>query len=849
MRDRVWTLVERRLRRALPSVHAASTLGDLAEDYARVRATCGPIRSRLWLVRESASLSRAYRADARVRRRRGFTPAADLRHAWRRIATRPAVPLLCVLLLSTAIGLATAMFSVVDSLLLKPAPFRDAPQLVQQGFWGPEPALLDAWRASGIFDAAEAVRPATFQHDSAATGAWAGAFVTAGTFDMLGVRPVHGRVFSPADARAGSDDVVVLSETIWRSAFGADREVLGRRIRLSGTPVIVVGIMPATFRFPAPASVVWQLFDPSRTTPRPVTIYGRLKAGVPWAEADARTAAMARQLARLPARYRGTPPFNAVNVNTLGEFTTRAIWLLLAGVALVFVVLCSNVISLLLAELAARRREFGVCSALGGSRARLIQQSAMEHALIAAAGAAGGIGLAWALTFSVPEFFMGRSLNVIDVYRRALAAACGLGMASAILAGLIPAWLGTRADAADVLRRSHQAATETRGMRSASRLLVVGEIALASALLVGSGLLVRSFHTLGNADRGLNTDGVVRVDLGRLDVAFPSPDAMALGTAAIQAQVEGWPDVSAVALSREVPPSLSFTESVQSDRQGSISEAGGVALQADRYRVGADFFAFYDIPILRGRAFAPGDSDSDVIVGERLAAALWPGADPLGRTFEIDRTRCWVIGVAGEIHLPTLQRDLDRPEFYLPLGKASRTLYLNLRCRGACPTETAMHARLAAIHPAITARIAPPLENEYLSHLRLPRALAELGELFAIVAVLTAAGGLFSVLTHAVCKRRREFGIRAALGASPRHMRRLVFRDGLEMVGGGAIAGVAGGWVVARALAGFHYGVTASDPLTWAAVIGTIALTSLAAVWRPARQATRVDPVQLLRED
>jgi hypothetical protein len=374
------------------------------------------------------------------------------------------------------------------------------------------------------------------------------------------------------------------------------------------------------------------------------------------------------------------------------------------------------------------------------------------------------------------------------------------------------------------------------------RALIVGEVALACSLLVGSALLLRSFANLAHADRGVDLADVMSINLAGLDKAFPSVEAMAAGTAAIETDVATWPEIQAFALSREVPPS------VRANRINGDAGRSGGDMRADHYRVSPAFFGFFGIPIVRGRNFAAGDRDRAAIVGERLARQLWPDVDPIGQIFAFGNggaTR--VIGVAGEIHLPTLDRDLDRPEFYSTLGNASRTLIISVRCRGTCPSEAAIRTRLSSIHPSIGARIDPPADNEYLNHLRLPRALAEVAGLFAIVAVLAASGGLFSVMTYTVGRRRREFGIRMALGASRADMRRLVFRDGLTTVVVGAVIGCGGGWMVARALARFHYGVSAADPLAWGCVMGALVLASLAAAWRPARAAMHVNPVQLLR--
>ena len=226
MRDRVWRLIERRLRRSVPAVHLASVIGDLEEDYARRRASRGAARAWLWLIVEVRSLATAYRGP-----RARLMLLDDVRHAWRRVAVRPAAAIVCASLLALGTGLSTAMFSVVDSLLLQPAPFRDPDRLVQQGLVQTEPAVMDGWRSTGLFDAVEAARAAVFQPDEADGRGWPGALVTPGVFEMLGVRPLRGRLFDAVDGRARAMDEVLLSETIWRSAFGGDPALLGRRIR------------------------------------------------------------------------------------------------------------------------------------------------------------------------------------------------------------------------------------------------------------------------------------------------------------------------------------------------------------------------------------------------------------------------------------------------------------------------------------------------------------------------------------------------------------------------------------------------------------------------------------------
>jgi predicted permease len=862
-----WRVVVRRLRRSLPAAHAASTLGDLAEDYAARRARVGSLRADVWLLREARSLDAGYRRAMSTPRGRAML-VDDSRQAWRRLVRHPAAAGLCAALLAVGVGLSTAMFSVVDSLLLRRAPFADPDRLVEMGLWNPEPDVMDAWRASGLFDAVEAVRPVTIRALDDVTGAWQAALVTPGLFEMLGGPQPRGRGFTADDARPGLDDVVVLSEVIWRSTFAADPDLLGRRIRVDDRPAVVVGLVPASFRFPTPTTVVWRPFDPRLdTSSAPTRIVARLRTGVAFSDAERRTAVIARSLAELPASYGGSPPFVAVGrPDQLDSFTTPALWSLLAGAGLVFVALCANVTSLLLANLSARRRDVVLCGALGASRARLLRQAAVEHALIAIAGAAAGVGIAWLLLGVIPDLFVDRTLNPIDVDPRALAAAVALGMASVLMAGLVPAWLGTRGEIASTARATAQAGGETRSSRLATRGLLVGEIALACALLVGAALLIRSFVNLVRADRGIRLDGVTQVAVSDVDEAFMTREANALGTAAIRTAVAAWPEVEAIALSRELPPvgdsggvflgpvrpavPRPSPTATAADIEAWVKRVRSDSIQTDIYRVDASFFDVYGIRLLRGRAHQPSDTPLDAVVGERLASLLWPGADPIGRGFSIGRrTGYRVIGVAREIQLPTLDAELDRPEVYVPLGDDSRTLRLSLRCRASCPDAATMQSRLRAVHPALRPNLITAAEHTYLAQLRLPRALADIAGLFAVVAVITAAGGLFSVLTFAVRRRQREFGIRTALGASPRDLRRLVVGDGLRLACGGTIAGATGGWMAARALAAFQYGVSVADPTVWGFVVVTIAAVALLASWAPSRQAMRCDPVKLLRED
>jgi hypothetical protein len=366
-------------------------------------------------------------------------------------------------------------------------------------------------------------------------------------------------------------------------------------------------------------------------------------------------------------------------------------------------------------------------------------------------------------------------------------------------------------------------------------------------LLVSATLLVRSFVNLTNADRGLESSGVLTAWMSMPRAAFPDATSRASAARSIEDQLRAVPGIQQVAWSYGVPPqggALSFGN-WESDAPGGHV----VDMTVERYNVGPDFFALYGIPLLRGRTFHPSDARGEVIVGERLAQTLWPGLDPMGRTFTFLDVRFHVVGLAREIHHPSLDPRLDRPEFYEPFSGVGTTAMMSLRCSGTCPGPALIRQRIAIGHPAVRIDNVRALDDVYFEELARPRASAALGVAFAVMAVLAAAGGLFSVLSYAVVRRRREFGIRTALGASPAQIGRLVLRDGTAVALTGLALGALGAWSLARVLMSLQYGVTMNDPTTWGIVIGLLATTTVGASWRPARHAMLVDPVLLLREE
>jgi predicted permease len=786
----------------------------------------------------------------------------DFRHAVRRLRSGPSTSAAAVAMLALGIGLTTAMFTVVDALILRPVPFHDPDRLARL-YMGTDrggrtvvaPAVLDAWRASPAFEGAEGANPGTsIVEMPAGPTTKPSARVTVGLFSMLGVQPIRGRLFDATEGRAGTDDRAILSEDLWNTVFHRDPRLVGRTVAIDGRPMTIVGILPAEFRFPEWNTVIWTPIvygapPPllAKEQPRP---YVRIAAGVPQADA-LRAATEAAH-----AADGSTATLKAIALPMAGQrldpYYEHAVPLLAGGAVLVFLVLCANVSSLLLARLTARGREFGMCAALGASRGRLLRQALFESGVLGAIGAIAGVGLAWLLVSLtrtyLPEAFLIRTLNPVNIDLRALGIATTAGVLATIGAGLLPAIIGTRAGSGSSLRAVERSGTESRAARVLTRTLLVGEVAFACMLLVGATLLVRSFTNLLRVDRGIDVEGVIAAWVSIPADAFPAREATVVMAARLAEEVRALPGVQHVAWSYGTPPDGGSFSS--GDWQPDTPGAPPVNMMVESYGVGPEFFDLYRIPLLKGRTFRPQDTPSDVIAGERLAAALWPGEEPVGRSFSYGKETLRVIGVAREIHFPALDSRLDRPEFYRPFarGVSERYASLNLRCGDACPDVAVVRQRLLAVHPAIGVYDVGPVERDYLESLARPRAAAALAFAFAAIAMVAAAGGLFSVLSYAVGRRRREFGIRTALGAAPARIRRLVARDALAVAAAGVAVGSAGAWMLASWLAAIQFGVSLGDPLGWVVVIGVIAATTMAAAWRPAQLAACVDPAALLRE-
>jgi predicted permease len=789
--------------------------------------------------------------------------ALDVRHAARRLAARPALTALAVVMLGLAVGITTAMFTLVDAFFLRPFPFRNGDRIAGVsmmnkggGRWAVEPSVFRAWRESAVFEAAEAVSQTeiVLEGPSGPTTR-TGAFVTPGLFDMLGAAPVRGRLFDPAEGRAGATDRVIISEDAWRSVFAGDPQIIGRRIALGKESAVVIGLMPRDFRFPEWDTEIWRPLDFLAQPPGPVTlpiVFGKRAATVPADDAlrvaTAAAHAADQKTTKLWATFR--TPWHGGYAGE--QYVRAAVRLLGSGVVLVFLVLSTNVSSLLLARFNVRRRDVALSSALGASRGRLVWQALVESALLGGLGAAFGIAVAYALVAAtnaiLPVAFLTRSLNPLDLDARALGVAAGLAVAATFLAGLLPAWIGTRG-ASPLQALASRTSTEPRGARLLSRGLLVTEVALACALLVGATLLVRSFVNLSRVDPGFDPGGILSIYAGVDGRLAPDLPARQAAMTAAATELSGLPGVSRVVRSAGVPL---FVASGMSSSDIEAAETGALLMrdaQFQMYSVGPGWFEMFGVRLVRGRDFSAGEDPGHVILGARFAASLWPGGDPIGRSFRWGKTVFQVIGIAADLRSPVEDLEMDFNEIYFPMAESSVGSTLSLRCGGTCPSEGVIRQRIAAVAPAVTVYRVARLEDVYREELSQPRLMAAVGMLFGALALVVAAAGLFSVLSHAVSRRRREFGIRLVLGSTPGQIRQLVLREGLTTGALGIGLGAAGGWLATASLAAVLYGVTSSDVLSWTVVVAAVLGATLAGAWHPARLATRIDPGTLLRDE
>lgn len=788
----------------------------------------------------------------------------DVRTAVHRLRLDASTSLLASLLLAVAIALAATMFTVADALLLRPAPFR-APDTLMRVSVGPASrpgnpnldvdtlrALREAPGIAHLHVAAQ--QPLTFT-DGDLDVSVAGALVTPAVFEDFGVAPIRGRTFSAADPATLAADVVVISETFWRSRFNARPDIVGNTIDLAGTRVTVLGVVPQWFVFPTSRTQVWRPLDldapvGAATRPRGTSwAYARLSSSMPGDEVQA---AMGRVLASRGGDATARVTLRPITTTNIDPYSAGIIRLTSGGVALVFLLLCSNATALLLIRMRRRRRLMALCATLGAPRARLLRQAFVEQSVIAMLGVACGTALTYVLVRALrewlPHSLLFTSLNLLDVDARTLAVAAALGSAAVMVCGMVPAWFSRRAYAAPQAALHGGADTERVAGR-APTLLIVAQTSLALLLCVGAAVQWTSLANLLAAPRGLDVERLVTFDLN-----IPTGDGGGADVVAstLAEKVATHPEVERAVISFGALPSAGslYFADVTTDEPGRAP----VSLVINSYQVTPDFHATYGIRLLSGRASTPADGTDAVVIGRSLARQLWGREDVVGRSFRFDDGRTFTVtGVAADVLTPLLDPRQDEPEMYEGLqpfsGSAATVLrHLTIRCRATCPDLQMLRRHVIAQAPGVRVSAGTPVREQYEAGLDRPRAAVAVAAGFAVVGTLGAAAGLLVILARAAASRQREFGVRLAIGATPTGIAWLVRRTTLQMLVTSVLVSLALAWPLGRLLQRIQHETSIADPYAWILSVAAVTAAAALATVRPSRQAANAEPVALLRE-
>ena len=791
----------------------------------------------------------------------------DLRYGVRALRRDAAFAALAALTLALGIGANTTIFSAVDALLLRALPFPNPDRLVwitltaNRGSdeYSATHVEFSAWaqEAAGI-EGLAALRYREFNLGGRDGAVQVRAFeATASLPAVLGVSPLRGRFFLPDEEAPGQDGVVVLSEQLWRSRFGADPAVIGRTIELDGSPRMVVGVLPQAARFP-PNAELWVplALQPEERRYHNLDVIGRLAPGVSLDRARASLTAVGERAADAAGLDRSGW---GVRVQTLQDYQTsyqRTLLLILLGtVAFVLLIACANVANMLLARAAGRGRELAVRAALGAGRRRIARQLLTESALLALGGGVVGTALAVGATSllrrSIPvelaSFVAGWDRMTVD--GRTLVFTLVLTAVTALLFGGAPALRASRADVASALREGAGGTHGRRGTRL-RRALVAGQIALALTLLVGAGLMVRSLIRLVEADPGFRADNVLTLEIVLPRHEYASGEGIPEFQQRLIERVATLPGVRAAGMVNVLPMSRS-SPSVPFAIEGRAPTHSGEVLRAGWRSVTPGYLEALGIPLVRGRRPDRGDvrdAPGVILVNEAFVRRHWPDGDPLGQRLIIDEQPHEIIGVVGDVRHAG-PANPPQPEIYVLQAQwPSRSAYLAILVEGDPAALTAAVRReIVALEPdaAIAReRTMRRVIDEYISPERL---MSSLLGVFGVVALLLAATGLYGVIAYVVSRRTREIGIRMAIGARTVDVVALVLREGIVMVLAGAAVGLALALAAARAIESILFGVASTDPLVFAGVVGLLVTAALAASLVPAVRAARLDPVRALR--
>ena len=867
--SRLWALLHSRQMDREIDDEISSHLAEATDEY--VRQGLSPEEARRAARRSFGGVVQARELHRQVR---SFTwldeLSRDLRYTVRTLRKSPTFTITAAATLALAIGASTAMFSVVNAVLLRPLPYRSPEQLAL--LWTEDPTQNLREGRSALWDVQQ-------WRDQSQTFADMATFDTQGTLltsadgvepivtvsispnllPLVGVAPVLGRTFSAEETEQGQR-LILISHRFWQARLGGSHAALGATLVLNGEPSTIVGVLPAGFQLARFDPDVWQPHTTSRSARGPQTwwVIGRLRPPATFDQAQAEMSAVARRVNdRLPAieRNQGISVI-PLSLYMVGPQARLALWMLGGAVFCVFLIAAANVTSLSLARSTARAREMSVRAALGASAGRIVRQLLTESVVLAVlSGVIGALLASWGVrlirTFGPANL---PRLDEVSLDHRALGWALATSLLAGVLVGLAPAMTMLRRD----LRPSGEESGRTvSGGTSASRIrraLVVAEFALAIVLLVGAGLLVRSWRNVNGIDPGFMTERVLALRVSA-PTTFNLPAQRNDLFQRVLEQVQAIPGVESAGIAGDL-----FTTNPR-ERVLTIERDGGTFFERLRLPVdeaSADFFKTLGTPLVRGRTFSiedRPDAPRVAIINDALARRSWPGADPVGRRFmfgprESDGPWFTVIGVVADMRRQGPERE-PLPQIFVPLAQnpAPRTVGLFVRASSDDPLALAAPVKAAVARVEKNAPVAgaAPLERQLDTYLTQRRFQTFLLTGFSVVALLMAAVGIYGLIQYSIATRTREIGLRVAIGAQPGDIFRMVIGEGLRLSLMGVAIGLLGALWLGRASSSLLFGVTATDPLTFATVSFLLTVVAAAACYFPARRAMRLDPIRALR--
>jgi putative ABC transport system permease protein len=793
---------------------------------------------------------------------------ADIRYGIRVLLRSRGSTAVAVLTLALGIGANAAVFSIVDATLLKPLPFRNPEQLVeiaeihhegtpeQSVVLGLNRTRVVDWRTqSQLFEGVEAARDARPMKVGDTDTTIRVVQVSPGLFSLLGAAPALGRGFSPDEAN-GDPRVLLVSDGLWKRLLGGEAAGVGRQIVLDGKSMTVIGVMPASTRFPLDGRAdAWMplsnIRDPQDVTWRIVGVFARLRDGLTLDSAQPEVSRAAEAIQRIkPERERWGAKLYAFDPREWLTGTQPVVLIAFAAVAFVLLTACANVANLLLARASGRRREIAIRAALGATRWRVARQFLIESLMLSVAGGAAAVALAtWiirSLHGMLPPHLIAFSVYDAELDWRVLGFALAASMTAGVLSGVLPALRGSENSSRQSLAAGAASGAARPSHRRARNALIALQVALAVVLLTGAGLMTTSFVRLVSSAPGYDARGLVAVSLGLPIDRYKDPAEQSAYFSTLLESVRTLPGVVAATLG--TPPPAESSGGFAAER---VERSGSAALLA----AGPDYFGVLGIQLLAGRPFNVDDRPGTLpvaIVDEKAAQLFWPGESALGKRVRYTPYLEWmtVVGIARSVKTGDLGRSSNRFQMYLPLSQSQLgppAILARTRGIAAAFFLAAIRARVQQMDDKVTVRSATTVGALYDPALVNPRFSALLMSLFAGLAMLTAAVGLYGMLSYAVAQRTREIGVRMALGANRSNVRRLIVSDALwPVIAGLTLGSILAQWLT-RFIASQLYGVAPGDPATFALVLLLFAAVALIAAYVPARYATRVDPIVALR--